>query len=102
MIVGIDPVEVDLRQVAVEVGPQDFAAGVEAVAAKAMLERLWNHGDLVVAGDLNSHYNQKQRYREMRTTGINDILGSQGNELAVRGTDRACCPRPASRRAARL
>lgn len=46
------------------------------------------NADLLVAGDLNSHYNQKQRYREMRTTGINDILGSQGNELALRGKDR--------------
>ena len=46
------------------------------------------NADFVVTGDLNSHYNQKQRYREMRTTGINDILGSQGNELAVRGKDR--------------
>ena len=46
------------------------------------------NADVIVAGDLNSHYNQKQRYREMRTTGINDILGSQGNELALRGKDR--------------
>lgn len=46
------------------------------------------NADLIIAGDLNSHYNQKQRYREMRTTGINDVLGSQGNELAVRGKDR--------------
>lgn len=46
------------------------------------------NADLLVVGDLNSHYNQKQRYREMRTTGINDILGSQGNELALRGKDR--------------
>lgn len=46
------------------------------------------NADIVVAGDLNSHYNQKQRYREMRTTGINDVLGSQGNELALRGKDR--------------
>jgi hypothetical protein len=46
------------------------------------------NADVVVAGDLNSHYNQKQRYREVRTTGINDVLGSQGNELALRGEDR--------------
>lgn len=46
------------------------------------------NADLLIAGDLNSHYNQKQRYRQMRTTGINDILGSQGNELAIRGKDR--------------
>lgn len=46
------------------------------------------NADILVAGDLNSHYNQKQRYRDMRTTAINDILGSQGNELAIRGRDR--------------
>jgi Endonuclease/Exonuclease/phosphatase family len=46
------------------------------------------NADVIVAGDLNSHYNQKQRYRDMGTTGINDILGSQGNELALRGKSR--------------
>jgi endonuclease/exonuclease/phosphatase family metal-dependent hydrolase len=46
------------------------------------------NADFIIGGDLNSHYNQKQRYRTMRTTGINDILGSQGNELAIRGKDR--------------
>ena len=46
------------------------------------------NADILVTGDLNSHYNQKQRYRDMRTTAINDILGSQGNELAIRGRDR--------------
>lgn len=44
--------------------------------------------DLLIVGDLNSHYNQSQRYREMRETGINTILRSQGNELAVRGPQR--------------
>lgn len=46
------------------------------------------NADIVIGGDLNSHYNQKSRYREMKETGINDILGSQGNELAVRGKER--------------
>jgi endonuclease/exonuclease/phosphatase family metal-dependent hydrolase len=46
------------------------------------------NADIVVGGDLNSQYNQKQRYTKMKTTGINDVLGSQGNELAVRGTQR--------------
>jgi len=46
------------------------------------------NADILVGGDLNSHYNQKVRYREMRETGINDILGSQGNQLAIRGKDR--------------
>ncbi len=44
--------------------------------------------DVIVAGDFNSHYNQKQRYPEMSVTGINDVLGSQGNELAIRGEQR--------------
>jgi len=43
------------------------------------------NADVIVAGDLNSHYNQKRRYRAMKTTGINDILRAQGNELALRG-----------------
>jgi hypothetical protein len=43
------------------------------------------NADVIVAGDLNSHYNQKRRYRAMKTTGINDVLGAQGNELALRG-----------------
>ncbi len=46
------------------------------------------NADIIIGGDLNSHYNQKARYREMRETGINDILGSQGNELAVRSKER--------------
>ncbi len=44
--------------------------------------------DVLIAGDLNSQYNQRQRYRAMGATAINDILGSQGNELALRGKDR--------------
>ena len=43
------------------------------------------NADIIVAGDLNSHYNQKRRYRAMKETGINDILGAQGNELSLRG-----------------
>jgi endonuclease/exonuclease/phosphatase family metal-dependent hydrolase len=40
--------------------------------------------DILVAGDLNSHYNQKQRYPDFKTTAIADVLGSQGNELSLR------------------
>lgn len=40
--------------------------------------------DILVAGDFNSHYNQKQRYPAFETTAVADILGSQGNELALR------------------
>jgi hypothetical protein len=46
------------------------------------------HADIVIGGDLNSQYNQSARYPQMRETGINTVLGSQGNELAVRGPDR--------------
>lgn len=46
------------------------------------------NADIVLGGDFNSQYNQKQRYREMKLTGLNDVLGSQGNELAIRGAQR--------------
>ncbi|MCS6245295.1 MAG: hypothetical protein H2172_15795 [Opitutus sp.] len=46
------------------------------------------HADIVIGGDLNSHYNQKRRYRKFPSTGINEVLGSQGNELAIRGSTR--------------
>jgi hypothetical protein len=35
--------------------------------------------DIIIAGDLNSHYNHSILYPEM-TTGINDVLGSSGDE----------------------
>jgi len=44
--------------------------------------------DIVIGGDFNSQYNQKVRYRKMKVTGLNDVLGSQGNELAIRGKQR--------------
>jgi len=40
--------------------------------------------DIIVAGDFNSHHNQKQRYPQMTATALNDVLGSQGDELAIR------------------
>lgn len=46
------------------------------------------NADVILGGDFNSHHNQKQRYPQMKTTGINDVLGSQGNELAVRSPRR--------------
>jgi len=42
------------------------------------------HADIIVAGDFNSHHNQKPRYPQMAVTALNDILGSQGDELAIR------------------
>lgn len=46
------------------------------------------HADIILGGDFNSQYNQKVRYTQMKETGINDVLGSQGNELAIRGKSR--------------
>jgi len=40
--------------------------------------------DIVVAGDFNSQHNQKVRYPEMPQTALEDVLGSQGDELAIR------------------
>jgi endonuclease/exonuclease/phosphatase family metal-dependent hydrolase len=40
--------------------------------------------DVFVAGDFNSHYNQNRRYPEYRESALIDVLGSQGNELALR------------------
>ena len=39
--------------------------------------------DIIVGGDLNSHYNHSILYPQLET-GINDVLGSQGDELAIR------------------
>lgn len=41
------------------------------------------NADIIVGGDFNSQYNQRQRYPKMQTTGINDVLGAQGNERSV-------------------
>jgi len=39
--------------------------------------------DIVVAGDLNSHYNHAARFPGLERTGINHVLGSQGDERAM-------------------
>jgi len=39
--------------------------------------------EVVVAGDLNSHYNQGQRYPFMPKTAVQDVLGSQGDKAAM-------------------
>jgi endonuclease/exonuclease/phosphatase family metal-dependent hydrolase len=44
--------------------------------------------DIVLGGDFNSQYNQSQRFPKMRRTGINSVLKSQGNELAIRDAGR--------------
>ncbi len=41
------------------------------------------NADVVIGGDLNSYYNQSLAFPEMERTGINDVLGSQGDEAAV-------------------
>ncbi len=46
------------------------------------------YADILIGGDLNSQYNQKRRYRKLHETAINDVLGAQGNELAIRGPAR--------------
>ncbi len=38
--------------------------------------------DIVIGGDFNSHYNHSLLYPKMKT-GINDVLGAQGHELAI-------------------
>jgi len=41
------------------------------------------NADVILGGDFNSQYNQKQRYPQMPRTAINDVLRSQGDELAL-------------------
>jgi len=46
------------------------------------------NADIILGGDFNSQHNQNRRYPAMKLTGLNDVLGSQGNELAIRGAQR--------------
>jgi len=39
--------------------------------------------DILLAGDFNSQYNQSEAYPFMGETAVNDILGSQGDEMAT-------------------
>ncbi|MEM9399224.1 MAG: endonuclease/exonuclease/phosphatase family protein [Verrucomicrobiota bacterium] len=48
--------------------------------------------DFIIAGDFNSHYNQKYLFPGMERTGINDVLGIQGDELAIRTTEDPNAP----------
>ncbi len=53
-----------------------------AGVARARLDEILKanpHANIVFGGDLNSHYNQKQRYPAMAKTGIQDVLRSQGD-----------------------
>ncbi|XZE53191.1 endonuclease/exonuclease/phosphatase family protein [Planctomycetaceae bacterium SH139] len=42
------------------------------------------YADVVLGGDYNSHYNQSQRFPDFKPTAVNDTLGSQGDEMAIR------------------
>ncbi|MBP8257775.1 MAG: endonuclease/exonuclease/phosphatase family protein [Opitutaceae bacterium] len=45
------------------------------------------HADIILGGDFNSQYNQDRVMKgRMPITALNDVLHSQGNELAVRGS----------------
>lgn len=58
-----------------------------AATLRARLDEIFKKdpsADVILCGDFNSHYNQNARYPEMKRTGIIDVLGSQGNELALR------------------
>lgn len=39
--------------------------------------------DILIAGDFNSHYNQRWLFPDWSRTAINDVLGSQGDETAL-------------------
>ncbi|MEO0454044.1 MAG: endonuclease/exonuclease/phosphatase family protein [Verrucomicrobiota bacterium] len=39
--------------------------------------------DVIVGGDLNSHYNQNRIFPDWDQTGVNDVLGSQGVETGL-------------------
>ncbi len=41
------------------------------------------NADVILGGDFNSYYNQSLRFESMPRTALNDVLGSQGNELAL-------------------
>lgn len=44
------------------------------------------HADIILGGDFNSQYNQSRVMKgRMPVTAVNGVLGSQGNELAIRG-----------------
>jgi len=44
------------------------------------------NADIVIGGDFNSQYNQREAYPDMRTTGIQGVLGSQGDEEKIRSS----------------
>lgn len=43
------------------------------------------NADIVIGGDFNSQYNQRRLHPRFKETALEDVLGSQGDALAVRG-----------------
>jgi endonuclease/exonuclease/phosphatase family metal-dependent hydrolase len=61
-----------------------------AMVVRARLESILlddPFADVLVAGDLNSHYNQTAAVRGITRSGLNDVLGSQGDEAAMLAAD---------------
>lgn len=57
-----------------------------AQTVREILDRLLEddpRADVIVGGDLNSYYDQDRLFPEMKTTAINSVLGSQGDEQSV-------------------
>lgn len=67
--------------------PRDEAIRIgNATVLRARLDELLHkdpYVDFIVAGDFNSHYNQAALFPEMKTTALNTILKSQGDEIAI-------------------
>ena len=45
--------------------------------------------EVLLGGDFNSHYNQRQRYPQLGASALQDILGSQGDKVAMGGSGGA-------------
>ncbi len=43
--------------------------------------------EVIIGGDLNSHYNQRQRFPQWERTAIQEVLGSQGDKAATARTN---------------
>ncbi len=39
--------------------------------------------EVILGGDFNSHYNQRERYPQFATSALQDVLGSQGDKVAL-------------------
>ena len=88
LVAGVDLVEVHLGQIAVEIGAQDLAAGIQAVTAEAVLQLVGADGAMVVgqptprflttlvAVDLNE-FRSQLRGGEQIGIGASDRFGSE-------------------------